>query len=400
MNTQNLEEASTIASEFIYSIDNLPNEVQFLLQEIKHKEARAQELQQEIDKDSAKYIRHSLRAAASISSSTTTTTTTTTTTNTTTPSTTTTTSNTTSSSSSATASSPASRAPSPKSSLLPSKIASSYAEIHQLAAEKCVLAQRLIDLINRTRSRLDYDLSKVRLLQGGEPLDYGTPTKLNGVGGLGGVGAGAGAGAAGGGGGGGGGGGSGGGGAGGLVVEGFGMGGVRNPAFHISESLRTALRASPSGGTDGTGASSSIAASATKRRRLGTTASIKLTTTPTRRRSASPATTTTTTHTHQRSRLSRQVLPPEESEEEVEAEENTEMEDVDAEEDDKIYCFCQKKSFGDMIACDNEGACPYEWFHLSCVGLKQPTPEKWYCSVCSANLAKGSTGTTRKGRKK
>jgi len=42
-------------------------------------------------------------------------------------------------------------------------------------------------------------------------------------------------------------------------------------------------------------------------------------------------------------------LPPEESEEEAEAEENAEeMEDVDAEEDDKIYCFCRKKSFGDV----------------------------------------------------
>ena len=84
---------------------------------------------------------------------------------------------------------------------------------------------------------------------------------------------------------------------------------------------------------------------------MGTSASIKLSTTPSRRRSASPATTSAvaTSHTHQRSRLSRQVLPPEESEEEAEAEENAEeMEDVDAEEDDKIYCFCRKKSFGDV----------------------------------------------------
>ena len=47
------------------------------------------------------------------------------------------------------------------------------------------------------------------------------------------------------------------------------------------------------------------------------------------------------------------MLPPEESEEEAEAEENAgdnteEMEDVDAEDDDKIYCFCRKKSFGDV----------------------------------------------------
>lgn len=93
-------------------------------------------------------------------------------------------------------------------------------------------------------------------------------------------------------------------------------------------------------------------------RRVGASASIKLSATPSRRRSASPATTSAaaTSHTHQRSRLSRQVLPPEESEEEAEAEENTEeMEDADAEEDDKIYCFCRKKSFGDVSSCSSCG---------------------------------------------
>ena len=143
----------------------------------------------------------------------------------------------------------------------------------------------------------------------------------------------------------------------------------RNPALHLTESIRSALRASPSGvGGVGAGVGVVESGSANKRgcsglflrgginmiytgRRVGTSASIKLSTTPSRRRSASPATTGAgaTSHTHQRSRLSRQVLPPEESEEEAEAEENAEeMEDVDAEEDDKIYCFCRKKSFGDV----------------------------------------------------
>jgi len=57
-----------------------------------------------------------------------------------------------------------------------------------------------------------------------------------------------------------------------------------------------------------------------------------------------------------------------------------------------------------MIACDNEGGCPYEWFHLACVNLKQPTPEKWYCSACTKEMGlttstPGATGG-RKGRKK
>lgn len=56
------------------------------------------------------------------------------------------------------------------------------------------------------------------------------------------------------------------------------------------------------------------------------------------------------------------------------------------EEDRNLYCFCKQRSFGDMIACDNE-TCPNgEWFHYKCVGLLNRvealkyTAEKWYCS--------------------
>lgn len=64
--------------------------------------------------------------------------------------------------------------------------------------------------------------------------------------------------------------------------------------------------------------------------------------------------------------------------------------DDDEGSDDKKYCLCQKVSFGDMIACDNED-CPYEWFHWSCVGLKsEPQPGgTWYCPVCTAAMKKG-----------
>lgn len=56
--------------------------------------------------------------------------------------------------------------------------------------------------------------------------------------------------------------------------------------------------------------------------------------------------------------------------------------DDDEGNDDRKYCLCQKVSFGDMVACDNEH-CPFEWFHWSCVGLKsEPTGGKWYCPVC------------------
>ncbi|KAJ9142190.1 Chromatin modification-related protein [Pleurostoma richardsiae] len=63
--------------------------------------------------------------------------------------------------------------------------------------------------------------------------------------------------------------------------------------------------------------------------------------------------------------------------------------DVDDEEggDDRKYCLCQNVSFGDMVACDND-ACPYEWFHWSCVGLKSEPNGTWFCPVCTENMKK------------
>ncbi|KAF8238572.1 hypothetical protein L208DRAFT_1241294 [Tricholoma matsutake] len=330
----NLEEAANVASEFIYSLDNLPHEVAHLLQEIKHKERRAHELQQEAEKDSAKYIRHSLRASSSNPSS-------------------------------------PSRPPSPKSSLLPGKISASYAEIHRLSSEKCVLAQALVDLVTRTRARLDSDLAKVRMLQG-ETSDYlGTLSSASS-----GVATSADA----------------------HTVTG------RNPAVQVGESLRNALAAGPTLADVKQGSGASVAATppstVPSERRLAATASIKLNSaSPTKRRSASPTTTAPLNSSHPRvaSRLSRQSITRQDTDVE-EGDEDAEGEDADAD-DEKLYCFCQKHSYGDMIACDNEGGCPFEWFHLSCVGLKQPTPEKWYCSVCSQKKIGGPT-IGRKGRKK
>ncbi|THV08083.1 hypothetical protein K435DRAFT_959532 [Dendrothele bispora CBS 962.96] len=55
------------------------------------------------------------------------------------------------------------------------------------------------------------------------------------------------------------------------------------------------------------------------------------------------------------------------------------------------FCFCQQGSSGNMIACDNS-KCKYEWFHWSCVGLKEAPPEEvaWYCPECQP---------TRKGKR-
>jgi len=44
------------------------------------------------------------------------------------------------------------------------------------------------------------------------------------------------------------------------------------------------------------------------------------------------------------------------------------------------WCLCEQVSYGTMIGCDNEN-CPIEWFHLSCVGLKD-VQDTWYCPEC------------------
>lgn len=77
-----------------------------------------------------------------------------------------------------------------------------------------------------------------------------------------------------------------------------------------------------------------------------------------------------------------------------------------------LYCHCQRVSFGEMVACENE-ECPVEWFHFACVGLKEQVrpllfhnfhhvyenwmlicfisqPKgKWYCSDDCRNKVEG-----------
>ncbi len=57
--------------------------------------------------------------------------------------------------------------------------------------------------------------------------------------------------------------------------------------------------------------------------------------------------------------------------------------------DEKTYCLCHNVSYGDMVACDNDN-CPYEWFHWSCVGLKSEPNGTWYCPVCTEKFQKKS----------
>ena len=81
----------------------------------------------------------------------------------------------------------------------------------------------------------------------------------------------------------------------------------------------------------------------------------------------------------QRSRLSQQVHPATtgrgrratasvgpDADEDAEGEEDVEddgMEDNGDADDQALYCFCQKMSYGEMIACDYPD-CPYQWVRV------------------------------------
>lgn len=56
-------------------------------------------------------------------------------------------------------------------------------------------------------------------------------------------------------------------------------------------------------------------------------------------------------------------------------------ENEEEESDDTKYCFCQRVSFGDMVACDNDN-CEYQWFHWDCVGIKEEPVGDWLCPEC------------------
>jgi inhibitor of growth protein 3 len=67
----------------------------------------------------------------------------------------------------------------------------------------------------------------------------------------------------------------------------------------------------------------------------------------------------------------------------VDMEENDGGEEELDEEDNSLYCYCQKQSYGNMVACENED-CKYQWFHVDCLNLKKmpAEDEDWYCPDC------------------
>jgi PHD-finger len=97
--------------------------------------------------------------------------------------------------------------------------------------------------------------------------------------------------------------------------------------------------------------------------------------TTTRSRRGTGARTTSTTN--------KSTAASEEEEEEIDVEMGDGEEVEEEQEDDRKYCFCQRVSFGEMVGCEND-KCPYEWFHLGCVGLKEAPKDQdvWYCPEC------------------
>lgn len=53
----------------------------------------------------------------------------------------------------------------------------------------------------------------------------------------------------------------------------------------------------------------------------------------------------------------------------------------DGEGDEGPYCICQRGSFGEMVACDNDN-CEFQWFHYECVGMKEQPLGEWLCPSC------------------
>lgn len=58
-----------------------------------------------------------------------------------------------------------------------------------------------------------------------------------------------------------------------------------------------------------------------------------------------------------------------------------EVEEVEIDPNEPLYCICRQVAFGDMIACDND-SCTVEWFHYSCVNLTKKPKSTWLCNAC------------------
>ena len=57
-------------------------------------------------------------------------------------------------------------------------------------------------------------------------------------------------------------------------------------------------------------------------------------------------------------------------------------EDVEDNEDyDKVWCYCNQPSYGEMILCDNK-SCHIKWFHCDCLRIRKVPKGIWKCPSC------------------
>jgi len=345
------EEAAFVTAEFVNGLDNLPNEVHHILAEIKHKETKSLEIQQDIQKDTTRYIRRALKSSAPKDSK----------------------------------ENGKEKDIKERDALIPDRVAVAYKELDQLALEKIALGKRLVETMTRVSARLDHDLAKVMTLSG-EPTQEHYEVR------------------------------------GGYVV-----GTLPNPSGAPITLSANATAARPTAidkvveslraAEIPVSASTATTQTSQKRARSGRAISHQSDLpNPTSRRTntVTSATTSSRAHTPQaRTRQTHQARPspsrgrrPPSSlgDEDAEGEEDADA-DADADdqesgdpEDKELYCYCQKMSYGEMIACDNDD-CPFQWFHLDCVGLKQPLPEHWYCDDCLRSLGAGGGPGRKRARK-
>jgi chromatin modification-related protein YNG2 len=245
------------------------------------------------------------------------------------------------------------------------KVKDAQEKLTALSDEKVALASRIVELLSRKRARLEYDLGRVLVLQGEtDPaaifagVAASTPVAVSGLG---------------------------------VGAAGYVLGG-RNPAAQINESLRNAFAAgavTPLAGASGSMASvggrpvmtgeesayksefpeflviNFLAKYIQERKLMSTQGSIKL---------PSPAPSLYAPSTRGRRRKRGVSSEADDFDfdygEEIQGAEEAEAEEGEGEEgeegeDKELYCFCQKLSYGEMIACDNPD-CPYQWVSVYC----------------------------------
>jgi len=290
-----MEEAAVIAQEYISSLDNLPSEVNHLLEEIADRENKIQDILSEIHSKGSSYIRHTLSGQPLTA----------------------------------------------KDLTIPQRVMANYDRVRALSEEKVVLSNRIVSLVSKASGRLDVELGRLLTTSGDT-----------------------------------------------LPGEPFFPGGSRTDISKLGETLRAAMDM-PDISPPYTGPSS---APPLKRRRFNTSAAA----------SPSPSVHAGRGRRHHTSR-SPAVLRRGQSSAHMDVDEEDaegEEEEVDdgGDEDNTPYCICKTKSYGEMIACDNPG-CPTEWFHMHCMGLSPPLPDRWYCPECAPNVAtKLSDGQERRKR--